>query len=34
MTDSTRAQTDAQDLAGLGYKQEFQRDFSLFSNGI
>lgn len=30
--DSARAQADAQDLAGMGYKQEFQRDFSFFSN--
>ncbi|HEX4486485.1 MAG TPA: amino acid permease [Terriglobales bacterium] len=32
MTDSAREQTDAQDLAGLGYRQEFKRDFSVFSN--
>ncbi|MBS1852749.1 MAG: amino acid permease [Acidobacteria bacterium] len=29
---STREQKDAQDLAGLGYKQEFQRGFNFFSN--
>ncbi len=28
----SRAQTDAQDLAQLGYKQEFRRDFGGFSN--
>src|SRR5882724_8882250 len=29
---ASRAQTDARDLASLGYKQEFQRDFGGFSN--
>jgi Amino acid permease len=29
---ASRAQTDTRDLASLGYKQEFQRDFGGFSN--
>src|SRR4029077_17351659 len=32
IANASRAQTDARDLASLGYKQEFQRDFGGFSN--